>query len=619
MALSTTPAILASLSDRSGPLPIARIQHRTARLLAGLALACSLAPGLAGAQPSAVIAANRTSGVGPLAVRFDATGTNCDGNGASGEWSADLEQCLYSWDFGDSTAPPYEYGATAMAGQVASANNATGFIAGHVFENPGTYTVTLTIRNPSGQTAVRTQTISVSSFSGTTYCIRAGGSGSFSGCPTGATQITQSNFSSALSTCGATSGPRRCLFRRGDTFAAGNGVDLANGPGIIGAFGSGARPVVSGTGSGESGLIRDGNDWRIMDLDFVGVGHVGRRHRLFYRTRIRDITANGVAGLLWWGSGLSDLYVVRSEIENNTGYYGLYVTAENLVVLGSRIANNGLPGNNKGNARTGDQNRTVWASNTLGPEAAGVDTGHVLRLHGENGGASRLVVRDNYIRTSSWASLIIRPQYDSAIEAGDDGPISMVVVESNYLENAISGSPSDLMMIFVAKAQQVAVRNNICKLGGPFGICVAVHARSPSSYAANNVDVLHNTAAWLSGSNNSGTAAFDVESTLSNIRVANNLLYHGSAFSGPVTSCGGSSCSLNTGNIKTSTNPFGVTSFDHPWRFRLASGSQPEDAGVMRNEVLADFGNTVRSGSRDVGAWESGSAGGPPPPPILLP
>ena len=84
--------------------------------------------------PLAADIPSRTSGVAPLSVFFDAT-TTIDGTLRPFH---DLE---YRWDFGDTSAGTWANGAQP---NVNSKNYATGPVASHVFETPGTYYVTLT-------------------------------------------------------------------------------------------------------------------------------------------------------------------------------------------------------------------------------------------------------------------------------------------------------------------------------------------------------------------------------------------------------------------------------------------------------------------------------------------
>src|SRR6185295_12922369 len=122
-----------------------RIRHLIAVVL--LATAATTAPVSASAAITPAIVPSRTSGVAPLAVFFDATGTTSTGT------TKPFHELGYQWNFGDA--------ATTWATTGAPKNSATGPIAAHVFESPGTYTVTLTVTDGvNNATASATITVS---------------------------------------------------------------------------------------------------------------------------------------------------------------------------------------------------------------------------------------------------------------------------------------------------------------------------------------------------------------------------------------------------------------------------------------------------------------------------
>src|SRR4030066_531277 len=165
----------------------------------------------------------RTSGVAPLAVFVDASGTT--DIGVTTRPFHDLE---YTWSFGDPGSGTWASGAQPG---VSSKNSATGPVAAHVFETPGTYPVTLTVFDGTN-TATTNTTITVQDpdtvFAGTnTICFST--SGTFTGCPAGATQTTTSNFVTAIANQTTN---KRLLFRRGETFtAASTAAITVTGPG----------------------------------------------------------------------------------------------------------------------------------------------------------------------------------------------------------------------------------------------------------------------------------------------------------------------------------------------------------------------------------------------------
>jgi hypothetical protein len=212
------------------------------------------------------LAPARTSGVAPLSVFFDATGTT-DGGVTTNPFH-DLE---YTWSFGDDTAGAWVNGAHSGT----SKNSATGPVAAHIFEKPGTYTVSVSAFDGTS-TASTTTTITVSNpdivFADTnTICVST--STDFTGCPNGATQVGNiSSLASTLANISSTS--KRLLFHSGQTWTAGDNatVSLA-GPGYIGSFGSGTAPKIQATGNNSAMLVINAADWRVVDLEFDGQNH----------------------------------------------------------------------------------------------------------------------------------------------------------------------------------------------------------------------------------------------------------------------------------------------------------------------------------------------------------
>jgi prepilin-type N-terminal cleavage/methylation domain-containing protein len=105
----------------------------TQNVLVGTAPGCPCPPGNIG--PVARFVATPTVGPGPLSVGFDAS-TSTDANG---------DPLTFEWVWGDGSSV------------------GSGISAGHVYNDFGTYTVTLTVRDPAGFTSTATTSISVTS------------------------------------------------------------------------------------------------------------------------------------------------------------------------------------------------------------------------------------------------------------------------------------------------------------------------------------------------------------------------------------------------------------------------------------------------------------------------
>jgi hypothetical protein len=249
------------------------------RFLVIVAFCSGLASAAAAAPPIANVTAPRTSCVAPCAIFFDARSSS-DADLSPYQENVDL---LYSWDFGDPGSGTWNEGARARSSVPHSRNRDSGFVAGHVYETPGSYTATLTLTDGA---ATDTDTILVSIqnpntvwAATNTVCIGASsrptaGSG---GCPSGAATAQNPDFDDALNDHGCLNASRRCLFRRGDTFTnSQTNIYTSGGPGMVGAFGSGAKPRVNSAAGAHVFRFGQGNsDFRVVDLQIYGANQAG--------------------------------------------------------------------------------------------------------------------------------------------------------------------------------------------------------------------------------------------------------------------------------------------------------------------------------------------------------
>ena len=142
------------------------------------------------------IVTSRNSGVGPLYVFFDASTTLLAADG-----KADLG-ATYIWSFDTSNVDAdtkYE--------------RVCGFVAGHVFNSTGTYTVRLDVFDQQRRHGYGITTITVTPFSGTTYYVASTGSDTNTG------TTMQSPIQTARHALLDLAKPNtRILFRNGDVF-----------------------------------------------------------------------------------------------------------------------------------------------------------------------------------------------------------------------------------------------------------------------------------------------------------------------------------------------------------------------------------------------------------------
>ncbi len=196
---------------------------------------------------------SRFDGVAPLAVFFDASATD-----TIPSTSRPFTDLGYSWNFGDQ-GPSAGTWPTGNKPGVSSRNVAIGPMAAHVFQSPGTYTVTLNVTDGTNTVSNACIRIAVLDpdviFSGdNTICFST--SGDFTNVPTGtctvagilgtpgATAIQTDDFSGAVNTYQATG--KRLLFRRGEIWnATAPAIIREDGPGLVGSYGTAStRPMI---------------------------------------------------------------------------------------------------------------------------------------------------------------------------------------------------------------------------------------------------------------------------------------------------------------------------------------------------------------------------------------
>ena len=602
---------------------------------------------------------SRLIGVAPLAVFFDAAGTTAS---TTTRPFHDLE---YRWNFGDPAG-----GATWSAGSragVSSRNTATGPVASHVFETPGTYTVSLSATDGANTVSNSCVQIVVQApdavFAGSnTVCVS--NSGDLTGCPSGADTSTNSNFVTALSANLATH--KRILFKRGDTFTSATSAAITvDGPGIIGAFGTGAAPVVQKIGAGailnlSSSSTPNIKDWRIMDLEFdgldtvdtIGIDTAGTIKQVLVLNMHMHNINQGVSfngSLVDWlynagntnHSMYDEMSVVGSTITGIPDFANgsrLYTSANRLSIQGNNLGNYtaGLQGNHV--VRIGYVEKGIISNNTL--SRAGIP-GATIKLHSQawcqadsppgecltynttppeaysylttthpigifqnlSGYTERVIIADNkFIGGQGAWTVTLGPQDNNRDERLRD-----IIFERNWL---VSGSATQVAALFWTI--DTTVRNNICDMsGGASYTCFRVTRRGEEP-PPDNVRVYNNT---LYSGSTGGFIGVDIGSTATNVSVINNL---GSASSatGPIMINGTGASGLIQSNNSTNTEirsmlPGWVSATPStPADFNLTAGSYAREAGLAV-PVWSDFFLTSRPQGGVPGTIDMGAVEGP--------
>jgi hypothetical protein len=130
---------------------------------------------------------------------------------------------LYKWDFGD---PGSQY------------NDLTGWNAGHVYSNPGTYTITLQLTDSAGNISTATSQVTVNADNRTIIYVDTNGSDSNTGLsPSQAVKTADEAFALAGNST-------EILFCRGETFTIDTTLWIKGNDQTVGAYGAGANPVL---------------------------------------------------------------------------------------------------------------------------------------------------------------------------------------------------------------------------------------------------------------------------------------------------------------------------------------------------------------------------------------
>lgn len=559
---------------------------------------------------------SRTSGVAPLAVFLDCTATT----------GVTMHTGLFTHKFGDPNGETWAYGANTGW----SKNYATGIVAAHVYETPGTYTITSIARNSDGEVDVVENEITVSDpdvqWAGDkTVCISS--SGNFTGAPSGCVQVTSSNATTAVA-ANIGSGDKRILFRRGETFTAAAAVVLNQaGPGYVGAFGTGAKPIIQGTTNntdyGVISVTGGVEDWRVADVQLVAATLAQnkvagiRGNGLMNKLTVLRVDINGTfSGITLPESALSaegvwtDVAVVDSTLRNfngGNGGNGSYLDVENLMWLGNdlddtmqiehglRIAScvKGVIANsNFSRAATNKVVFTLRAPNFAGstPIPAGTYTEYI-------------VISDNVFTPST---LQLGNVGVGPLGVAYDGRLRNIIFERNFFDYAVGG----IMQIQLSMtASDVTLKNNIVRtLGQTIDsriFQIAMENEVVGYPVPNNIALINNTGLDLStGTTKVFLYQITTEGTPTNISATNNIHYAPNATSASLTQGGSVTSTTNTTNSITQDPEFASATPSIPADFRINTASYAADGGTAQFPAQnSDFFNCRdKTGDNRIGA-----------------
>lgn len=425
------------------------------------------------------LVASVDSCIAPCSIFFDATATT-----AASLVTYPFHQLHYTINYGDPSSG--NYGASNGVGNF-SRNVTYGPLGAHVFETPGPYTVTLTVRGPTDQLGTWTSTTTtvpitiidpaVAFPSSGTKCFST--SGNFTGCPAGASQITTSSYSSIITTYMQTPNTGiMALLRCDETFTY-TGIAptiTAPGPGIFATYGGCGKAIIranSATAVNYMLLVGPVSNWSISDIKLdpdgstnetlSGVIAVENSTRTLF-LRLETMGANRLRIYTAIDTGLTGVvdeltYADNNVISGDVGQVGggmYFDGVTRFAMLGTNLNND-----DKGQhvLRTQKMTKAVFFNNRF--ENQGL-TKAVWTIHGnqrDHEVVGQWVFGDNFGIAGSGNGggiFSLAPQ----LPTGANEPIVDVIIERNiFLGSATNNNGNNAPFAMVAR--KVSHRNNI--------------------------------------------------------------------------------------------------------------------------------------------------------------
>jgi len=409
------------------------------------------------------ITTSRTIGVAPLYVFFE----GIDSQGLDG--TNDLSIADFDWNFDvNNTDPNGNWERTK------------GMVAGHVFEEPGTYLVSCTLTAPDGSMDTENVSITVEAFSGITYYVSNDGKDGNDGLSEVSPLATVSEAQNVVAS------NVRILFKRGHSFSIPDNQDFVienqnEGPIILGAYGKGQAPII--TGNRNIIEVLNADHVSVADLHLIATGSnttcltIDESHHVVaIRLEMEGSTIQAVRGDNAGEYGIFDSYI------HDFGVLGIFTNDGTRFSWVGNTMNNliGTPQEEHG-MRVQRGEKQFIAHNILSNL---IDTKSAIQIRGDN---QRYVM---LYRNRMDRILGINPTNSNEIQA-----IYHVTVEGNYIGQnpdyvgSLREPDNNGLNI---EANRVAVRNNVID-----GYTNAINVGSDRvEVIAENVAIYHNTVNW---------------------------------------------------------------------------------------------------------------------------
>ena len=387
-----------------------------------------------------------TDGTKAKITQFQTTvlaGEGVDVNGLSSVLGAgNLLNSQFEWNFGD---PSGRF------------NDLTGWNAAHVYDQPGTYKITLTVTDASGQVSTATSRVTVGSDNRPVIYVDTNGSDSDTGASPGqAVQTAARAFQLAGSST-------KIEFRRGETFAVNSSLMLNGHDMYVGAYGNGANPVLI-RGQGGDGTVfyvsSKASNITIQGITFDSIypavnGVAPKIPVCAVWAQGTDLVVRGCTFLnvddaIMGGTSPSGVFVLDNSAPLETGIRGYlcWVTGNNWTVLGNTVANSTREHVIRGN--NGDIDSVEIAYNDFAKRLNPQDPQEYMKCTIDFRGGSHIYIADNTLR---YGTLGIGP--DGSLPPGQT--VSWIRITDNITSGQIDLVPG---------VQHILIDNNLLDVSG---------------------------------------------------------------------------------------------------------------------------------------------------------
>ena len=378
----------------------------------------------------------------------------------------------YQWDFGD---PGSRF------------NQLPGWNAGHIYDRPGTYNITLTITNEVGKSSSVTMPVNIAqNFRRTIYVDAWAGSDYNSGLSPSQPIRTADRVNQLVAD------NTTILFRRGETFDVANGIYVPSHNIVFGAYGSGAAPVmrvVPGPGGGVFSLGGTADQVVIENLTFDSVylpyGNVADHisatavYPAGRNITVRNNTFLNVDNAVDAYRGPTGMLLQDNSEPLATGLRGYFewMNGTDQVIVGNYVANSTREHIMRSSYES--TSRFLIAGNNFDkPYRQNVDPGDVIKTTINIRGGSYIYIADN---TLSDAMTSIGPDGWSPADWGVD----WVVMDGNRMHNS--------QIYLHSSVHHADVRNNLLDIEGTQQIWLDTSDPIYASRQMADVTVEHNT------------------------------------------------------------------------------------------------------------------------------